>query len=280
MAFALVGTSVATAQTTFPKLKIGDNPRTLNVNAVLELESANKGFLLPRVELSATNSAEPLTGHVAGMTVYNTAESDATVADDKKVTPGYYYNDGNQWVRIAAGTDIKPEPWFDQATNTEATDNEQDIYQMGKVAIGVDEMITIQVGADEITPTLHVAGDVSTTGKFWTTNSVYADYVFEKYFDGASDINEAYEFKSLDYIKAFVAENKHLPGVTKIDDLLKDENGYLFDMTALSIQQLEKIEELFLHTIEQQEQINRQQTEIEEMKVRLERLEKLLNTEK
>jgi hypothetical protein len=36
-----------------------------------------------------------MTAHVAGMTIYNTA----TTGD---VTPGLYYNDGTQWIKIAA----------------------------------------------------------------------------------------------------------------------------------------------------------------------------------
>src|SRR5690606_23761191 len=62
-------------------------------NAILELESNNKGFLLPRLALDSTGLATPLTAHIAGMTVYNTA----TNAD---VTPGYYYNNGTQWVKL------------------------------------------------------------------------------------------------------------------------------------------------------------------------------------
>src|SRR5690606_15627145 len=73
-----------------------------------------------------------------GMTVYNTANTTATEGETA-VTPGYYYNDGTQWVRIANTDDIKTEPWFDQDTNEEATDNTQNIYQMGSVAIGKNE---------------------------------------------------------------------------------------------------------------------------------------------
>src|SRR5690606_21389316 len=81
----------------------------------------------------------------------------------------------------------------------------------GEVAIGAPSAPSFVVGGSTIQPKLHVAGDISTTGKLWTTNSVYADYVFEKYFDGESEINNEYEFKSLDYIKEFVEKNKHLP---------------------------------------------------------------------
>lgn len=153
----------------------------------------------------------------------------------------------------------------------------------GELAIGATSAPSFTVGAATVQPKLHIAGDVSTTGKYYTTNSVYADYVFEKYFKGSSEINPSYEFKSLNYVKDFIKANNHLPGVESINDLAKAENGYTFDMTKLTIQSLEKIEELYLHTIEQQEKIDQQQTEIEKLKKdsedtkeRLERLEEML----
>ena len=79
---------IATAQ-----VKVGDNPTDINANALLEMESTNKGMLLPRVALTNTTAFAPLSAHVAGMTVYNTA----TAGD---VVPGFYYNDGTKWARL------------------------------------------------------------------------------------------------------------------------------------------------------------------------------------
>jgi len=72
--------------------KYGDNNGTININSVLELESSNKGLLLPRILLVSTTLSNPLSAHVPGMTVYNTA----TIGD---VTPGIYTNSGAAWVR-------------------------------------------------------------------------------------------------------------------------------------------------------------------------------------
>jgi hypothetical protein len=79
------------------QLKVGNNPTTLNANAILEIESTNKGLLLPRAALTATNNAAPLTAHVAGMVVYNTATAGSGTT---AVVPGYYYNDGTQWNQL------------------------------------------------------------------------------------------------------------------------------------------------------------------------------------
>lgn len=79
------------------QVKIGNNPGSINPNAVLELESTNKGLLLTRIALTSTTSAAPLTAHVAGMFVYNTA-----TAND--VSPGIYYNDGTKWQQAKFAT--------------------------------------------------------------------------------------------------------------------------------------------------------------------------------
>lgn len=172
-------------------------------------------------------------------------------------------------------SDLVSQPWKIQNTENQATQNTQNIYQMGSVAIGVNSIPSFTVGSEMINPKLHVAGDVSTTGKLWTTNSVYADYVFEKYFNGVSAINKDYEFMTLDYIKEFVKANKHLPGVTPIKDLEKLENGYSFNITGLTVELLEKTEELFLHTIEQQQKIDELKSQVEENNKRLKMLEEL-----
>ncbi|QPH41448.1 hypothetical protein [Pedobacter endophyticus] len=68
-----------------------------NANAILELETSNKGLLLPRVELRATTQASPLSAFVNGMVVFNTA----TVAD---VSPAIYYCDGTRWIMLSTAT--------------------------------------------------------------------------------------------------------------------------------------------------------------------------------
>ncbi len=83
--------------------QVGIGTTNPNSNAKLDIVSTVAepgGLLLPRVALTATDNFAPLTAHEAGMTVYNTA----TTTGVNMVTPGYYYNDGGQWVRIAAAS--------------------------------------------------------------------------------------------------------------------------------------------------------------------------------
>lgn len=93
---AIMSLLVCLSVTSHAQVTIGSGEEP-NMNAILDLKetaggSSTKGLLLPRVTLSSTTLFSPLSAHVAGMTVYNTA----TTGD---VTPGYYINDGTRWVR-------------------------------------------------------------------------------------------------------------------------------------------------------------------------------------
>jgi Protein of unknown function (DUF2793) len=79
-------------------VKIGNNVSTLNPDAILELETTNKGYLLPRVQLSSTVASSPLAAHVAGMTVFNIAAAGAKPTE--VFANAWYYNDGTQWIKL------------------------------------------------------------------------------------------------------------------------------------------------------------------------------------
>ena len=79
--------------------QVGIGTSTPNSNAILELSSTTKGLLLPRLALTSTTSFAPLSSHIQGMSVFNTA----TAGD---VTPGTYYNDGTKWIRIEKSTAV------------------------------------------------------------------------------------------------------------------------------------------------------------------------------
>ncbi|MBI2966931.1 MAG: hypothetical protein HYY40_03845 [Bacteroidetes bacterium] len=57
---------------------------------------ADKGVLIPRIALTQTSSAAPVTSPATSLLVYNTD----SVND---VTPGYYYWDGSKWLRLLNG---------------------------------------------------------------------------------------------------------------------------------------------------------------------------------
>jgi hypothetical protein len=86
----------ATAQ-----VKIGNNPSSINTNSILELESSNQGMLIPRVALTSADNALPLSAHVEGMIIYNTATAGS---EPNEVVPGLYYNNGTKWLTFNAST--------------------------------------------------------------------------------------------------------------------------------------------------------------------------------
>lgn len=76
----------------FSQVKIGDNPKSINKDAVVDIESINKGLLLPRISLNSTATSQPLSDFTSGMVVYNTSSKN-------DLTPGIYYSDGTKWIR-------------------------------------------------------------------------------------------------------------------------------------------------------------------------------------
>jgi hypothetical protein len=71
-------------------------------SARLDIVATDKGVLLPRVTLSATNVAAPVTSPATGLIVYNTATAGTAPFD---VVPGYYHWNGSSW-RILGTTRV------------------------------------------------------------------------------------------------------------------------------------------------------------------------------
>ena len=65
-----------------------------DASAGLDVSYANKGLLMPRVTLTATNAAGPITSPAISLLVYNTATAGTS---PNNVTPGYYYWNGTAW---------------------------------------------------------------------------------------------------------------------------------------------------------------------------------------
>lgn len=128
-------------------------------DGALDITSADDGLLIPRVALTITTSALPLTTPTISELVYNTA----TVAD---VTPGYYYWDGTIWVRLAAATastdwSITGNSGLSGSTNFLGTTDNIDLafrrndvpsgkIQSSSTSLGVGALNILSTGADNI----------------------------------------------------------------------------------------------------------------------------------
>jgi hypothetical protein len=102
----------------FAKAQTGIGTTTPDASAKLEISSPNKGFLPPRVSLTATNSASPITSPANGLMVFNTVTAGTS---PNQVVPGYYYWDatGLQWVSLSTTVgNVQNQGVFRSTSNT------------------------------------------------------------------------------------------------------------------------------------------------------------------
>jgi hypothetical protein len=71
---------------------------TPDASAGLDVNFTNKGLLVPRVALTASNVAGPISSPTASLLVYNTATAGTS---PNNVIPGYYYWNGTAWVMLS-----------------------------------------------------------------------------------------------------------------------------------------------------------------------------------
>ena len=149
-----------------------------NASAKLEVAATDKGFLPPRVALTATNAFSPIVGTAAnatGLLVYNTA---TTTNAPNNVVLGYYYWNGSAWIQISGGLVIESRS---AGFSLSAADNNKLFFinSASTVTVTVPSLPIgfscqlIQVGAGTVTfapssTTLNSASGLSTR----TTNSV------------------------------------------------------------------------------------------------------------
>jgi len=176
IAFLFV-TSFISAQTV---QKIGVNAMTIDPNAVLELNSTNKGLLLPRLALVATDNVAPMTGTIEkGMTVYNTTTKSG-VEGSTEVTPGFYYWDSAQWVRVADAASSNTQTIISKiADYTTLYRDNTILFDLTGLTAGV--MLTLPLpGANAavaasgsgVTPVVVAVGAFNCKGKIYTIRKV------------------------------------------------------------------------------------------------------------
>ena len=69
-----------------------------NTSAMLDVDAANKGLLIPRVALTSTADVATITTPATSLLVYN-------IAAVSNVTPGFYYWNGSAWTRLSLDGD-------------------------------------------------------------------------------------------------------------------------------------------------------------------------------
>lgn len=122
----------------------------------------------------------------------------------------------------------------------------------GKIGIGTtqpDELLTVKGKIH----TREVLVDLK--------GAVAPDYVFENYFLGSSSLKPDYRRMSLQELELYIRTHHHLPGIASAGSM--EEEG--MELKAMNLKLLEKIEELTLHTIEQQKQIDELSRRLQEI---------------
>ena len=99
----------------------------------------------------------------------------------------------------------------------------------------------VGIGVQDPSEKLQVNGNILATG------TIVPDYVFEHYFEGKSKLNPEYTFTDLEETIEFTKKNHHLPGIPSAKKIEK-QGGILINRAVE--QNLEKIEELYLHLYE------------------------------
>ena len=128
----------------FSQLKIGENPKSINADAILDVESVNKGFLLPRIGLVSTNVSTPLKRFTSGMVVYNTSNSN-------DLSPGLYYCDGTKWIKASNTTTSSPPTPSNQLNNVQiiienvATDG-QTLFKTPSLITNINKILLYRNG--------------------------------------------------------------------------------------------------------------------------------------
>lgn len=135
----------------------------------------------------------------------------------------------------------------------------------------------VHIGPEDLDPSSFPSGSSYDDALLWvekgivTENMYYVpngawdewpDYVFKK----------DYKLLKLEELEKFVKENQHLPGMVSEKEVMEDG----FEATAMTMKMLEKIEELTLYAIAQDKVSANQARTIEELLIRIEKLESVL----
>ena len=165
------------------QMKIGNNPTTINSASLLELETTNQGFVLPRVSITDVSAAAPLpAGLLTGTVVYNT---NAGTTGGSGV--GIYIWDGTQWVILSTGTSVNSSAWLLTGNSglspsanfigtTDAIDfvaktNNIDRFHILGAANGSSKAGWIGMGISVPRSSLDVAGDYTNKNVFTIQNT-------------------------------------------------------------------------------------------------------------
>jgi microcystin-dependent protein len=108
MCLMVLSTTILQAQ----NIAINSTGASPDSSSVLDISSANKGLLIPRIALTSNLDVTTISSPATSLLVYNTATAGTT---PNEVLPGYYYWNGSKWVNFVSASngggiigDIRP----------------------------------------------------------------------------------------------------------------------------------------------------------------------------
>jgi hypothetical protein len=244
-------------------------------------ESGNDGLVLGTV---AEGNNAFLWNYENGPLVFGTNDSNRMIiTSDGNIgignpDPGYKLDVSGNRINLKDGTE-----WI--AMRTDGSPGFLDLsFGGGKLVIQgstTNEHVILnpsmnKVGIRTWTPQydLDVNGDIRARGSVFYGGSTGAadgiqyikpDFVFE----------EEYGLMSTDKVEEFLTREKHLPWVTSAAREKKENNGAV-NMTRMSFETLESVENVQLQVIRQEKKIRELEAENDELKARLDKIERML----
>ena len=183
-----------------------------------------------------------------------------TTADGQySFTQGYGTNATNESEAVLGQFNLPVANAIFQVGDGNTTSSQSNLISAIKGGVPTDSWMAIGSGtvspARENSEKLRVYGRINATSYSVATQVLTVpDYVFQKYYTGSSALKNSYNFTANLYdVEKFLKENHHLPGVASASEIKK--TGF-YNLEDMQMQNLEKTEELYLYTIEQQKQID------------------------
>ena len=182
-----------------------------------------------------------------------------TAAGQYSFTQGYGTNATNESEAVLGQFNLPVTSAIFQVGDGNTSSSQSNLISAIKGGVPADSWMAI--GSGTVSPVrenderLRVYGRINATGYLVATQVLNVpDYVFQKYYTGTSILKDDYNFSSNLYdVEKFLKENHHLPGVASASEIKK--TGF-YNLEDMQMQNLEKTEELYLYTIEQQKQID------------------------
>lgn len=161
----MVGITLFVTQQAFAQQGFGTNQPAKS--AAVDIVSTKRGLLIPRIALTSTELAAPVTDPANSLLVYNTANSGS---GETAVTQGFYYWVTNKWVRFISSETEKTEVVTagNNVAVTTTTDGNETTFEVGLDLTGAT--------ADQVLVTKETAPGSGEYEAIWVdASSLFAD---------------------------------------------------------------------------------------------------------